>query len=181
MNTSANIANILTLAGLAGIALMLRSKARTGLPDTSTTSTHIGSYPNPDGATVGYRNNNPLNIEYNPSTIWQGEIHPSGHYRFAQFTSLPYGYRAAFRTIRTYITLYGLTTVAQIIGRWDSAAKTSYTNFVCAKTGWSPTKTISPTNRDEMISLVAAMSWMENGIKPDMTIINQGYKLYETV
>lgn len=177
MTVSANIANAITLAGLAAIAYMLSRKQWSS--DLADSVTQASSYPNPGGATLGYRNNNPLNIEYRSGTVWQGEIRPSGHYRFAQFVSLPYGYRAGFVTIRTYNLKYGIDTVRGIISRWDSGNAANYINFVCQKTGWSPNKQISFSNRDEMVSLVSAMSWMENGIKPDPSTVSAGYKLYE--
>lgn len=137
------------------------------------------SYPNPNGATRGYRNNNPLNIE-KTATVWQGEIRPSGDVRFAQFVSMPYGYRAAFRTIRTYINNYGVKTVKAIVNRWDGEAR-HYVDFVCQKTGFAPDHVISPTSKNDMVALVSAMSWLENGIKPDAAVVNNGYTLYETI
>ena len=62
--------------------------------------------------TRGLRNNNPLNIEKtrggNP---WQGEVVPSKDKRFAQFTTVAYGYRAAFKLLNNYQRNYGLDTI----------------------------------------------------------------------
>ena len=143
---------------------------------TPTNTTSTGTPPNPSGATRGLRNNNPLNIEWN-STNWQGEIKPSSDSRFAQFVSMPYGYRAAFKTIRTYITKHGVKTVQDIIHRWDSGAKT-YVSNVCKWTGFSPDKVINPDNSADMINLVSAMSRMENGIAANIQDVTDGYKLY---
>ena len=69
--------------------------------------------------TRGLRNNNPLNIEKtrggNP---WQGEVVPSKDKRFAQFTTVAYGYRAAFKLLNNYQRNYGLDTIRKMIGRW---------------------------------------------------------------
>lgn len=171
MNTSETIANLLTLAGLAAIALMLRKKAN----DDEQTPAEALSYPNPTGATRGLRNNNPLNIE-KTSTVWQGEIRPGSDPRFAQFQSMPYGYRAAFKTINTYITKYGLDTVASIIGRWDPGS-TNYVNVVCQYTGMQPTTKITPGNESQLINLVSAMSRMENGIPANSADVRAGWSL----
>lgn len=182
MNTSANIANIITLAGLAAIAYMLHRKNGSDDPSTIDVSpTTPTTYPNPNGASRGLRNNNPLNIEYSKNTIWQGEIRPSSDPRFAQFESLPYGYRAAFRTLNTYMTKYGLSTLTEIISRWDNAGRVPYINFICEKTGWSPTKAFTPSDHIDLVKLVYNMSWLENGVKPSLFEVNDGWKLYQTV
>lgn len=183
MNTSAQIANFLSVAIVGFTAYLLWKKQRGEAGDSPTASdggtTTTSSYPNPNGASRGYRNNNPLNIEYSPSTVWQGEIRPSGDSRFAQFASLEYGYRAAFKTLNTYMTKYGLTTLQQIIGRWDSAAVTNYVNFICSKTGWTPETTFAPTDKMQLIKLVYNMAWMENGFKPALGDVSAGWNLYQ--
>lgn len=67
----------------------------------------------------GLRNNNPLNIEKTKGgNPWQGEIVPSGDSRFAQFRTIAYGYRAAFKLLNNYQRNYGLDTIRKMIGRW---------------------------------------------------------------
>lgn len=171
MNTSETIANLLTLAGLAAIALMLRKKAN----DDEQTPAEALRYPNPTGATRGLRNNNPLNIE-KTSTVWQGEIRPSSDPRFAQFQSMPYGYRAAFKTIRTYITKYGLNTVEKIIRRWDPGS-TNYVNVVCQYSGLKPGSVVTTTDTDTLTRLVSAMSRMENGVAANLSDVYAGLRL----
>lgn len=65
----------------------------------------------------GLRNNNPLNIRRN-KIQWQGLADEQTDREFCVFRSLEYGIRAAFLVLRTYITKYRLTSVAQVIGRW---------------------------------------------------------------
>ena len=48
----------------------------------------------------GLRNNNPLNIIKNKNINWQGEVKPSTDPNFAQFETLEYGLRAAFKLLR---------------------------------------------------------------------------------
>ena len=177
MKNSENIASILLLAGLAGIAYMLHKNSN----HDENTPAEATRYPNPNGASRGYRNNNPLNIEYSQSTVWQGEIRPSTDKRFAQFENLAYGYRAAFKTLHTYMTKYGLNTLQQIIGRWDPGATANYVNFICQKTGWKPTQTFAPTDHVPLVKLVYHMAWMENGFKPALLDVNNGWKLYQSV
>ena len=56
----------------------------------------------------GLRNNNPLNIEKTKGgNPWRGEIVPSKDSRFAQFTTMAYGYRAAFKLLNNYQRNYG--------------------------------------------------------------------------
>ena len=50
----------------------------------------------------GLRNNNPLNIIKSEKINWQGEVKPSTDPNFAQFETLEYGLRAAFKLLRTY-------------------------------------------------------------------------------
>ena len=48
----------------------------------------------------GMRNNNPLNIIKSEKINWQGEVKPSTDPNFAQFETLEYGLRAAFKLSR---------------------------------------------------------------------------------
>ena len=50
----------------------------------------------------GIRNNNPLNIRHSRDRF-QGEVVPSRDGAFKQFSSMAYGYRAAFVTLATYL------------------------------------------------------------------------------
>lgn len=52
--------------------------------------------------TRGLRNNNPLNIRRN-NTKWQGLSATQTDKSFFQFKTMAYGYRAAFKTLQTYI------------------------------------------------------------------------------
>ncbi len=55
----------------------------------------------------GMRNNNPLNIIKSEKINWQGEVKPSTDPNFAQFETLEYGLRAAFKLLRTYYQTVG--------------------------------------------------------------------------
>lgn len=137
------------------------------------------------GTSRGYRNNNPLNIVYNPSNAWQGEVRPSTDSRFCQFTSMAYGFRAALVLIRTYVQKYGLNTVQKIINRWAPASDgnnpTSYAQTVVRLSNGvfaSANATVDPTNRLQMCTLVSAMATVENGSAPDETDVEKAWRLF---
>ncbi|MFR4235006.1 MAG: structural protein P5 [Alistipes onderdonkii] len=92
---------------------------------------------------TGLRNNNPLNIEKtrggNP---WQGEVVPSKDKRFAQFTTVVYGYRAAFKLLNNYQRNYGLDTIRKMIDRWAPSEENhtdAYVRTVAERSGCPPT------------------------------------------
>ena len=130
----------------------------------------------------GYRNNNPLNIRYNAANDWQGKVAQNTDGVFEQFVAMEYGYRAALKLIRNYITKNGLTTVSQIISKWapnNENNTAGYIQRVCNSTGWLPGKTIDPYNVHDMADLVYAMALVENGINilPDYTQIYKGWEM----
>ena len=64
----------------------------------------------------GIRNNNPLNIRRN-GDHFQGEVVAGSDREFKQFTSMAYGYRAAFVVLGTYLA-QGRNTIEKIIRAW---------------------------------------------------------------
>lgn len=65
----------------------------------------------------GIRLRNPGNLE-KTQVVWQGEIRPGGDERFCEFESLIMGCRALIKTLVTYHTKHGCSTVRSIIERW---------------------------------------------------------------
>ncbi|MDR2928500.1 MAG: hypothetical protein LBV41_09950, partial [Cytophagaceae bacterium] len=63
----------------------------------------------------GLRNNNPLNIRYS-ADVFQGETKGNDK-SFKTFFPMPYGYRAAFVTLGTYLS-HGWSTIEKIISHW---------------------------------------------------------------
>ena len=118
-----------------------------------------------DKISRGYRNNNPCNVRIG-SSPWKEKITPNTDGLFEQFTSTPYGYRAALMTMRTYIRDYGLNTVKEIITRWapakDNNDTADYINRVCKYTGMKPDTIISVNDRDKLTKMAYAMSIVEN-------------------
>lgn len=126
----------------------------------------------------GLRNNNPLNIRISTDRF-VGEVQPSKDKAFKQFDTMAHGYRAAFRVIRTYINNYKCDTIRKIISRWAPATENdtlAYVMTVSSRSGISPDALISASNREEMIRIVAAMSYVENGVEADRVEVLDGWE-----
>lgn len=125
----------------------------------------------------GIRNNNPLNIRRN-GTKWEGLSPVQEDKSFFQFRTMAYGYRAAIKTIHTYFNKYGLKTIRRIIHRWAPPSENdteTYINVVALRSGISPDAEINVYDLRQMIAVVSAMSYMENGIEPDEEDVYMGY------
>ncbi|SKA58576.1 hypothetical protein SAMN02745132_02992 [Enterovibrio nigricans DSM 22720] len=125
----------------------------------------------------GFRNNNPLNIDYHPANQWDGQtgLETSGNPpRFATFSSMEYGVRAGTKLVQTYMRRYGLKTVHGIINRWapDSENNTyAYVEHVAHELGVSP---YEPLREADIPTLLYHMIKHENGRYLDMAIVRQG-------
>lgn len=129
--------------------------------------------------TRGIRNCNPGNIRIN-SDVFQGEINPSKDSVFKQFYTMAYGYRAIFVILRTYFRNYKLDTIRKLITRWAPTNENhteAYIATVADRTGISPDDSIYPENREIMIRIVSAISYVENGIEADMADVIKGWEL----
>lgn len=128
----------------------------------------------------GLRNNNPCNIRKN-RYVYAGEVVPSQDEELKHFTTKAYGYRAAFVVLYTYQSRHGLDTIAKVIERWappsenDTAA---YIRAVAERSGVPATSHITATNKDVMIPIVAAMSFVENGEEANIADVERGWKLF---
>ncbi len=116
----------------------------------------------------GYRNNNPLNIRIS-SERWLGKVSPNTDGSFEQFSAMEYGYRAAIKTLQTYIRKHHCDTIEKIITRWAPPSENNtqaYIANVANRAGLSPTETITPTNHNQLTAIVYAMAISENGFTP---------------
>lgn len=123
------------------------------------------------------RNNNPLNIRKGEK--WEGlRKDQSKDKEFCQFKSKMYGYRAAFRILKTYLGR-GWNTPEKIIQHWAPECENNteeYINYVCVHT-WK--------KRDEVLDfgnlpeVVAAMAWFESRMdeKGEFVYIKEAYKM----
>ena len=116
----------------------------------------------------GLRNRNPLNIRKSDQ-LWAGQTGNDG--AFCIFLSNEYGYRAAFRILKTYNVKYHIYSVREIISRWappnDGNNTRGYIERVCNLSGLRETDIIvvQPSDGDpyNVVMLVWAMAIVENG------------------
>jgi len=125
----------------------------------------------------GLRNNNPLNIRHN-ADVFQGEIKGNDK-SFKTFSSMPYGYRAAFVTLATY-NARGWNTIEKIIARWAPPSENNTEKYIANVEKWSGVprgKELTAADGADYIMIVAAMSFMENGRNTDINQIQAGFAL----
>lgn len=174
MKKIATIAGIVSAGAFAVLAYKYFFKGSNN-NSNMTTSSNNSNLPR------GYRNNNPLNIRINSANNWAGKVTPNTDGAFEQFSSMAYGFRAAFILIRNYINNYGATTVQAIISKWapnNENNTQAYITAVCGSTGFSPSTIINPYNETQMCKLVYAMAIVENGYAPNMSDVVAGWDLY---
>jgi len=125
----------------------------------------------------GLRNNNPLNIRHSED-IFQGEIKGNDK-SFKTFTSMPYGYRAAFVTLATYLSR-GWNTIEKIITKWAPPAENNTEGYIAKVEKWSGVprnKELTAFDGADYILIVAAMSFVENGQNADISAVKEGFNL----
>ena len=126
----------------------------------------------------GIRNNNPLNIRVGNN--WKGEVSQPTDHTFEQFTEMKWGVRAAFIILRNYIQRHQLNTVRKIITRWAPSNENNtakYIETVCQRAHLGPDEVIRWDNSCQMIALVLAMSYVENGQEISLDDAVEGWML----
>ena len=127
----------------------------------------------------GVRNNNPLNIERGQP--WQGLRPEQTDKRFAQFTSLEYGFRAALVVIRTYLTKRPpVNTPRAIINRWAPPSENNtekYINFVCERAQLDADTRLRWADKNKLCRLVWAMAQYECGQEFSFGRIENAYAM----
>ena len=138
----------------------------------------------------GLKNNNPLNIRHSADR-WKGARKEQTDKAFVQFESMAYGYRAAWKTLQSYYNRFcrqgQAFTVRNIIHRWAPPNENdteAYIRTVLTLSGIGGQENLLPPEEvksyHRLSKLLAAMTVMENGIRPhqvDTEAIYQGYKL----
>lgn len=126
--------------------------------------------------TRGLRNNNPLNIRTNEQRF-SGEM-KSDDPDFKKFRTMAWGYRAAFAILRTYYKRYGLDTISKMVTRWapsnDGNHTENYIATVSRRSGIPRGKKLHFW-KQEMCAIVAAMSYVENGVKAEESEVDEGW------
>lgn len=122
--------------------------------------------------------NNPGNIRLS-AVSFRGEVRPSSHPSFCQFQTMADGYRAMFVIIRTYMRMYGLTTIDGIISRWAPPTENDtqkYIDTVAYLSGINAYRSLTFC-KHELVPVVCAMSVVENGVKADKAEVEKGWQL----
>ena len=128
----------------------------------------------------GLRNNNPGNIR-SGGAPFAGEVRPSTDNAFRQFTAPEWGYRAMFVVLAGYRNIHGLRTLEQFIARWAPAAENNtgaYLRTVSRRSGVAPEAVVDIADSAEMQAIVAAMSFVENGVPAVEADVRRGWELY---
>ena len=141
----------------------------------------------------GIRNNNPLNIRHS-ADCWQGARMEQTDKAFVQFETMAYGYRAAWKVLDTYCLTFKRErkayNVRNIIGRWAPPTENdtdAYVRAVVKLSGLGGNENMPRPKHyrgfeevEKLVSLMAAMTCVENGIRMeevDKEAIWQGYDL----
>lgn len=122
----------------------------------------------------------------NPGNIRRSMVHYVGEKRstdraFKQFESLDYGYRAIFVLLHTYF-LRGYVTIEQMINRYAPPIENNtngYINRLCTLALIEPHSRVNTADHDKMVTIVAAISTIENGVKADMDAVERGWHLFK--
>ena len=140
--------------------------------------------------TRGIRNNNPLNIRHSADQ-WQGAREEQTDKSFVQFTTMAYGYRAAWRTLQSYYRRLCQQskpfTVQHIIARWAPPTENDTQNYirtVLSLTSLGGKENLPQPSRgvdtERLERLLRAMTTMECGIpykEVDTEAIREGWRL----
>lgn len=124
--------------------------------------------------------NNPGNIEKRVTTIWQGAIYPGDSDRFVTFQSLPYGFRALFKVLKTKISS-GTNTIEKIINSYappsDNNPTQAYIEYVSNITGIPAQKVITLDMMQDIFKIGHAISRFETGVIPPSNEIIEGFNM----
>jgi hypothetical protein len=116
----------------------------------------------------GIRNNNPLNIRRSGDR-WQGLRALQEDRAFCQFSTMEYGWRAAFVILcKTYYVKYKLRTIRDIVSRWAPANENNtaaYIRHVSDYTGIGPDRVLASPQEcpTDWLLIGYAMAVVENG------------------
>lgn len=179
---------VLLFSVLIGFVAIMLFRKKNPVTAGSNTSTDTPTQTAPDNGEVifenasylGYRQKNPLNIR--PSgDKWQGVVgaYAVGAVKYLSFSSFAYGYRAAFRTLRTYHKR-GLNTLAKIIPTWAPAADNNnpetYISFVEKESG-TPRNKVLNFDYQTYSKIVRAMSILESRVTPSESLLQKSWEM----
>lgn len=126
----------------------------------------------------GIRNNNPLNIRI--GNTWLGERANPTDSAFEEFVSMRYGLRAGFLILRRYIRRYKKNTITDIVSTWAPASENNtqrYIDTVASRCKMAPDAPVLFEDKETMVSIVAAMVYVECGQEIDRNEIYEAYDM----
>lgn len=113
--------------------------------------------------TLATKNNNPLNVRYNPKNDWAGKGSDNGS-GFEQFDTPEHGLRAGLKLMRHHIN-NGDDTLQSLISKWAPAADKNdpvqYAQSVSQQTGIPVDAKLNPNDSQQMTSVAKAMAKQE--------------------
>lgn len=127
----------------------------------------------------GYRNNNPLNIRRN-NTKWRGLRKHQADKSFFQFVRREWGYRAGIKILMTYQKKYSLHTLREMLMRYAPPIEndtSSYIRTVSDRADLAPDVAVDLSDKNTVIRLIEAMSFVENGVSGNLCEIERGFNL----
>ncbi len=123
----------------------------------------------------GLRNNNPGNVEKGAS--WKGLAPDQTDSRFARFTEMRYGVRAAAKVFRNYQKLYNLRSITDMVSRWAPPVENNtgaYVTAVAKRVGVDASAPVDLSNPETCYQFLRAIFRHECGIAaeaiPESTI-----------
>ena len=128
----------------------------------------------------GIANCNPGNIRRS-RVHYLGEVQPSRDAEFKQFASMSYGYRAMFVLLDSYARRYNLRTIGSMLNRYAPPSENfteGYIRFVAQRSGIAADELLDTRSERDMVPIVAAMSEIENGVKPRLDEVVEGGRLF---
>lgn len=130
----------------------------------------------------GIRNNNPGNIRNSESNDWQGEVAKGSKKdtAFEEFETMGHGVRAMMKLLQKYQRSYNLHTVKELVERWaprNENNTSAYVRTVCKEMQVPESMGIDLSDKATMCALVAAMCYVENGVRIPMADIEAGWEL----
>lgn len=130
----------------------------------------------------GLRNNNPGNIRNSDATDWIGEVKPSRKKDnvFEEFETMAHGYRALIKLLQNYRKKHKCQTIADFINRWAPRTEndtTAYILTVCRALEVPSNYVPDVNDKSTMCAFAGAISLVENGLKPVMEEIEEGWAM----
>lgn len=113
-------------------------------------------------ATLGLRNNNPLNIRYTPVNKWHGQT--GCNKGFCTFSDIEFGWRAAIVLLRNYLRR-GLDTPRKIISNWAPPSDDNDTEAYIRNAPYPWSENYRLSTAQDVAILCAAMAYIESRVE----------------